>query len=270
MQKTFNDVPPDFHETWDIVTELRQIRDAPVDLWGCDKVVDENAPREVFEFQTLVAAMLSSQTKDQYVKKAMDNLLLSDLSIGGILSLTEEEVDEKIRMVGFHATKARNIRLCAKIIREEYNSRVPPSFESLVQLPGVGPKMANLVMACAFNEASGICVDTHVHRISTLLGWGCKKCSSCSNPEHTRQILEQWVPKYMWREYTYLLVGLGQLSQGSRKLLLERCLTSSDPLKCIKLLRRMKFNFRNIGLHDAAHGLGITNETIQYIAKLPS
>lgn len=132
--------PAEFSALWNIIEELRHIRDAPVDLWGCDKVVDHTAPKDVFEFQTLVAAMLSSQTKDRCVKAAMDNLLVSDLSIAGVLSLSDEEIDEKIRMVGFHTTKARNIRLVAKILREEYESRVPPSFSELLKLPGVGPK----------------------------------------------------------------------------------------------------------------------------------
>jgi endonuclease-3 len=239
--------PADFSEMWSIVKDLRETKDAPVDLWGCDKVVDTKAPKDVFEFQTLIAAMLSSQTKDQCVKQGMDNLLKSDLSVSGVLSLTEDEIDEKIKMVGFHRTKARNIRQVAHHLKENHCGRVPQSFDELITLPGVGPKMANLVMSCAFNESSGICVDTHVHRICTLLGWGCKRCKpQCKQPEHTREILEQWVPKQMWREFTYLLVGLGQQSQSQRQLLLDRCLRLKDAEKGIKFLRRIKFNFNNL------------------------
>lgn len=270
MHIAISEAPPDFGVVWSVVRELRQTRDAPVDLWGCDKVVDHTAPRDVLEFQTLVAAMLSSQTKDQCVKMAMDNLVASDLSVGGILALTELEIDEKIKMVGFHSTKARNIRIVAKIIKDEYNGRVPSTFDDLMKLPGVGPKMSYLVMSCAFGISSGICVDTHVHRISTLLGWGCRKCQSCVNPEHTRRILEQWVPKHMWREYTYLLVGLGQMTQGSRATLLERCLSSADPLSGLKLLRKIKFNFRNLNVRAKIDSLEVSEELIQYVAKLPS
>ena len=248
--ETTVNIPPDFHAVWEIVKSLRSIKDAPVDLWGCDKVVDHSAPKDVFEFQTLVAAMLSSQTKDQSVKQGMDNLLKSDLSASGVLSMTEDEIDEKIRMVGFHRTKARNIRSVAHILKQNHSGRVPMSFEELTSLPGVGPKMANLVMSCAFNESSGICVDTHVHRICTLLDWGCKKCKSqCKQPEHTRQVVEKWVPKHMWREFTYLLVGLGQQSQSQRQLLLDRCLNLDKPENGLKFLRRLKFNFNNLDFH---------------------
>ena len=260
----------EFQSTWMIIQQLRKVKDAPVDLWGCDKVVDKSAPREVFEFQILVAAMLSSQTKDQMVKRGMDSLLVPDLSVEGILSLTEAEIDEKIKMVGFHTTKARNIRAVAQIIKTEHSGRVPADFEQLVSFPGVGPKMANLVMSCAFNQTSGICVDTHVHRISSELGWGCKKCkASCKNPEHTRAELEGWLPRDMWREFTYLLVGLGQMQQGARETLLTRCLQLADPFGGIKLLKRIKFNFRNLDIRAIAEKAGIDEQqALDYIGKL--
>jgi endonuclease-3 len=260
----------EFQSTWKIIQQLRKVKDAPVDLWGCDKVVDKSAPREVFEFQILVAAMLSSQTKDQMVKRGMDSLLVPDLSVEGILSLTEAEIDEKIKMVGFHTTKARNIRAVAQIIKTEHSGRVPADFEQLVSFPGVGPKMANLVMSCAFNQTSGICVDTHVHRISSELGWGCKKCKpSCKNPEHTRAELEAWLPRDMWREFTYLLVGLGQMQQGARETLLTRCLQLADPFGGIKLLKRIKFNFRNLDIRAIADKAGIDEQqALDYIGKL--
>ena len=244
--------PAEFYSIWRLVEAFRIDRDAPVDLWGCDKVVDLSAPKDVFEFQILVAAMLSSQTKDRYVKEGMDNLRLGDLSVGGVLSLTEEEIDGKIKMVGFHATKARNIRAAAKLIASEFNGRVPASFDSLISLPGVGPKMANLVMACAFNDSSGICVDTHVHRICSLLGWGCAHCKPiCKQPEHTRVALEKWVPRDMWREFTYLLVGLGQQCQGSRQLVASRCMALPDPSSGLQLLEQLKFNFNGLDLDSS-------------------
>ena len=239
--------PPDFAAVWSMIVQLRLIRDAPVDLWGCDKVVDHSAPKDVFEFQILVAAMLSSQTKDQCVKQGMDSLLTGDLSVDGILSMTEDEIDEKIKMVGFHRTKAKNIKAVASILASDFGGRVPASFDQLVSLPGVGPKMANLVMSCAFQQSSGICVDTHVHRICSYLGWGCKKCKpECKQPEHTRQALELWVPQHMWRDFTYMLVGLGQQSQSARQLLLNRCLALDNSMEAIKFLKRIKFNFNKL------------------------
>jgi len=256
-------IPDDFDEVWSIVSGLRVIRDAPIDLWGCDKVVDQSAPREILEFQVVVAAMLSSQTKDRLVKNAMENLRKGELSIGGVMSMTEQEIDEQIKGVGFHSTKAKNIRLVAHLIMKEHGGRVPASFDSLVELPGIGPKMANMIMTCAFNEVTGITVDTHVHRISSLLGWGCKQCLPlCKQPEHTRMVLESWVPRSLWREFTFLIVGLGQQSQSDRRLLLSRCMQQPDPIAAINFLRRIKMNMNKMDLRQIAEDAGITDNLI--------
>jgi endonuclease-3 len=268
VAKSGTSTPRDFHKIWQIVNSLRSIRDAPVDIWGCDKVVDHSAPRDVFEFQILVAAMLSSQTKDRCVKQGMDSLLRSDLSVAGILSMSVEEIDEKIKMVGFHTTKARNIKAVAKIIKDEYDGHVPAEFSDLTRLPGVGPKMANLVMSCAFGKTSGICVDTHVHRICSILGWGCSRCKECKSPEHTRASLETWLPPNMWKEFTYMLVGLGQMQQGSRKILLDRSLRTQDPLETLKFLRRIKFNFSNLQAAELALELGCHTSVVDYLRRL--
>ena len=79
------------------------------------------------------------------------------------------------------------------ILKEEYDGDIPQSVEDLCKLPGVGPKMAHLVMKSAWNVISGIGVDVHVHRISNRLGWTPKPTSQ---PENTRIALESWLPRY--------------------------------------------------------------------------
>lgn len=77
-------------------------------------------------------------------------------------------------------------------MKDQYNGDIPNTIEDLCKLPGVGPKMAYLVMKCAWNEVLGIGVDTHVHRISNRLGWHKK---STKQPEDTRKSLEDWLPR---------------------------------------------------------------------------
>lgn len=122
----------------------------------------------------------------------------------------------------------------ARLLDTEYCGVVPASFSVLVGFPGIGPKMANMIMSCAFGETVGIVVDTHVHRICTTLKWVRSK-----QPEHTRHELEAWVPKSMWREFSWLLVGLGQQSQGSRELLVSRCVSCKEPAAALRLLKRI-------------------------------
>merc|ERR1712151_963361 len=111
-------------------------------------------------------------------------------------------------------------------------------------LPGVGPKMAHLTLHAAFNDQQGLCVDTHVHRISNALGW-----ISTRSPEETRKSLESWLPKEHWPDINVLLVGFGQQQQQQQELLVERCLASSSPVAALRLvskigllLRTGKFN----------------------------
>jgi endonuclease-3 len=161
------------------------------------------------------------------------------LSVDSVMNIHEDEISRLIFGVSFHNQKARNIKKSADMIKNEFHGKLPEEISSLLTLPGVGPKMANLVMNCAFNKSDGICVDTHVHRICTKLGWGCKKCQQCKQPEHTRLELEKWLPREIWREFTVVLVGLGQLLQTGKEQLLEKCQACRDPETALKLMKRL-------------------------------
>lgn len=103
--------------------------------------------------------------------------------------------------------KAKYLQQTSKVLMEKYNSDIPRSIKELVALPGVGPKMAHICMSTAWNETTGIGVDVHVHRISNRLKW---VPSPTKEPEQTRVALEQWLPRELWQEVNYLLVGFGQ------------------------------------------------------------
>lgn len=199
------EVPDDWVKVWDGITEMRKNRDAPVDTMGCE-VLAEDAEPKVQRYQTLVALMLSSQTKDQQTAAAIRRLQKHGLTVGNILDTPENELDELISNVGFHRNKAKFIKRTSEILREEYDDDIPPDYEGLLKLPGVGPKMAHLTMQCAWHKTEGIGVDVHVHRISNRLGWVHKT----KNPEATRKELEEWLPHHHWNQINLLLVGFGQ------------------------------------------------------------
>ena len=114
--------------------------------------------------------------------------------------------------MGFYTRKASNLKKVAKICLSKYNGDIPSSLEELLLLPGIGPKMAHLVMNVAWENVQGICVDTHVHRISNRLEWvsrpGTKQ--KTRTPEETRESLQLWLPKEEWVPINPLLVGFGQ------------------------------------------------------------
>jgi endonuclease III len=106
--------------------------------------------------------------------------------------------------VGFYKTKAGRIReICAKLL-ESHGGKVPDTIDELLTLPGVGRKTANLVVTLGYGKL-GICVDTHVHRISNRLGY-----VSTKSPEETERALREKLPRQYWIEYNDLLVTWGQ------------------------------------------------------------
>eukprot|EP00927_Polykrikos_kofoidii_P056818 TRINITY_DN50903_c0_g1_i1.p1 TRINITY_DN50903_c0_g1~~TRINITY_DN50903_c0_g1_i1.p1 ORF type:complete len:300 (-),score=73.04 TRINITY_DN50903_c0_g1_i1:66-965(-) len=231
--------PATWRAHYPIIKALRTIRDAPVDTVGCERLADPKASKKDFEWQCLVAAMLSSQTKDQANADAMENLRKHGNTVESIARTPEKKIDRLIAKVGFHAVKAKNLKAAAKICQAQHGGRVPSTLEGLMALPGVGPKMAHLTLHAAFDAQEGICVDTHVHRIANALKW-----ISTKTPEETRIALESWLPAEEWADINVLLVGLGQQQQQQQGRLIEHCLNCPSPAAALQLVVRIGLSVR--------------------------
>ncbi|XP_073699308.1 endonuclease III-like protein 1 [Garra rufa] len=199
--------PRDWRTQLSFIREMRSKRDAPVDQMGAEKCYDTEAPPEVRRYQVLISLMLSSQTKDHVTAGAMQRLREHELSVDAVLKMDDETLGKLIYPVGFWRTKVKYIKQTTALIQQEFGGDIPDTVEGLMRLPGVGPKMAHLAMDIAWNRVSGIGVDTHVHRISNRLGWTKKETKT---PEETRRALEEWLPRDLWSEINWLLVGFGQ------------------------------------------------------------
>ncbi|CAN0311228.1 unnamed protein product [Lampetra fluviatilis] len=199
--------PPHWRTQLDHVRRMRQHRDAPVDHMGAEKCHDEDAAPAVRRYQVLVSLMLSSQTKDQVTSAAMARLRGHGLTPLNVAGTDDATLGRLIYPVGFWKTKVGFIRRTTELLLAQFGGDIPRSVPELVKLPGVGPKMAHLVMDIAWDEVSGIGVDTHVHRISNRLGWVRK---ATRTPEQTRVALEDWLPRELWSEVNWLMVGFGQ------------------------------------------------------------
>ncbi|KAF9436309.1 DNA N-glycosylase and apurinic/apyrimidinic (AP) lyase [Entomortierella beljakovae] len=205
--------PVGWEITLDRIREFRLAHTAPVDTMGCERLAEEgeSIPPQVTRFQTLMSLVLSSQTKDTVTSVAIWKLqkeLKGGLTIQGILDVPSEELNSIISAVGFHNKKTVFMKQVAEICRDKYNGDIPDTAESLMALPGVGPKMAYLTLQVAWKKNLGIGVDTHVHRIANRLGW---IKTEKDGPEATREALQSWLPKEHWREINYILVGFGQI-----------------------------------------------------------
>ena len=200
--------PANWERMYNITAEMRKRVLAPVDTMGCESLAEESRSPLDRRLQTLIALMLSSQTKDTVTAVAMKNLqdnLPGGFNLQGLLTVEPEELNRLIAKVGFHNNKTSYIKQVAPILRDQFGGDIPDTIEGLVSLKGVGPKMAYLTMSAAWGRDEGIGVDVHVHRITNLWGW-----HKTSNPEQTRAELESWLPKDKWHDINHLLVGFGQ------------------------------------------------------------
>jgi endonuclease-3 len=155
-------------------------------------------------FKVLISTMLSLRTKDITTEHAFERLSSIASTPDAISGLSLETIELAIYPVGFYKTKAKSIKETSKIIIEKYNGKVPQDLNELLKLPGVGRKTANLVIILGFDKM-GICVDTHVHRITNRWGY-----LSTRTPDETEMKLREILPEKYWKVINNYLVPYGQ------------------------------------------------------------
>ena len=126
-------------------------------------------------FELVVAVMLSAQCTDERVNKTTPELFNRCPTIEEYANIDIEELEKIIHPCGFYKNKAKNVKLCANQVLTKFDGKVPKTMEELMSLAGVGRKSANVIMLEVFGDAQGIAVDTHVKRISNLIGLSTEK-----------------------------------------------------------------------------------------------
>lgn len=155
-------------------------------------------------FSILVATMLSTRTRDEKTAAAAAKLLALATTPEELAGIPSKTIEKAIYGVGFYRVKAKNLKKAAAMIMERFGGNVPQTLEEIIQLPGVGRKVGNIVLARAYGK-SALGVDTHVHRISNRLGLVRTK-----NPHATEKELLKIVPKRYVRKLNRLFVAYGQ------------------------------------------------------------
>jgi endonuclease-3 len=155
-------------------------------------------------YRTLVGAVLSTRTQDPVTALAADRLTAVAPGPRELARLEPAAVEELIYPVGFYHTKAKALPELGRILVERHGGRVPATMAELLELPGVGRKVANIVLAVAFGQPA-IAVDTHVQRISNRLG-----LVRTARPEQTEAALERILPVRFKGRWNALIVALGQ------------------------------------------------------------
>ncbi len=155
-------------------------------------------------YRVLISCILSLRTKDEVTAKATYRLFAVASRPGDMIKLSKARIEKAIYPVGFYRRKAETIRKLSKLILEHYHGIVPDTIDELLKLPGVGRKTANLVVTVAYKKP-GICVDTHVHRITNRWGY-----VSTRNPLETEMALRAKLPHKYWIIINDLVVTYGQ------------------------------------------------------------
>jgi endonuclease-3 len=144
------------------------------------------------------------RTKDETTGPAARRLFALADTPATMLTLTSAQIEKAIYPVGFYKTKAQTVLDISRELVEKYAGQVPSEIDELLKFKGVGRKTANLVITQGFQK-SGICVDTHVHRISNRWGY-----VETDDPEETEMALRAKLPQQHWIEINDLLVAMGQ------------------------------------------------------------
>jgi len=166
--------------------------------------LDEMTSTERDPFQVLISCLLSLRTQDKVTGEASQRLFRIAKTSEKMSRLSAERIEKVIYPVGFYRVKARTIRDLSREIVQRYSGRVPDTIEELMKLKGVGRKTANLVVTLGYDK-EGICVDTHVHRITNR--WGLVRTK---NPHQTEFALREVLPVRYWKQLNGQLVAFGQ------------------------------------------------------------
>lgn len=162
--------------------------------------------------ELLVATILSSQCTDKQVNNVTRLLFKKYKTVNDYANADTNELEEDIKSTGFYKSKAKYLKKSAQMINSKFQNKVPKTMEELIELPGVARKTANIVLQNAFGITVGIAVDTHVKRLSNMLG-----LTNNQDPNKIEIDLMQIVPKEKWMKITDLLIFHGREVCNARK-----------------------------------------------------
>ena len=155
--------------------------------------------------QLLVAVILSAQCTDKRVNRVAPALFKKHPDARAFAKVSQKELEKLIHSTGFFRNKARMIRGCCRAILDRFGGRVPSTMEELVTLDGVGRKTANVILHVAYGKNEGVCVDTHVLRLSGRLGLSREK-----TPERVERDLMRLFPRKRWGDVSHWLIWHGR------------------------------------------------------------
>lgn len=169
-------------------------------------------------YQLCVAVILSAQCTDEQVNRVTPELFRAYPTAAKLAAAPLDRLEELVHSTGFYRNKARNIQAFCRVLVEGHGGRVPDDMGALIKMPGVGRKTANVVLQELYGIASGVVVDTHVARLSALLG-----LSGSKDPVRIEKDLMDIVPRDLWIDWSLYMIFLGRSSCPARRPQCESC-----------------------------------------------
>ena len=201
---------------------LRQIHDLLYQVYG-DCVCPLNHDSA---FQLLAAVMLSAQCRDDRVNQVTEILFAAAPDARTMAALPEEEISKIIQPCGLHKAKGRNLKAAAIMLTESFGGEVPQTMESLIRLPGIGRKSANVILGNVFG-IPGFPVDTHVKRLLNRLG-----VVKTADPEKIEEIVNSLIEPEFWTNFSHLLIQHGRKVCHAGKTECSCCVLNEICPKC--------------------------------------
>jgi endonuclease-3 len=169
-------------------------------------------------FELLVATVLSAQTTDVHVNKVTESLFKKYKTVKDYAEVPLETLRKDLSSINFYNNKAKNIQSSARMVIENFNSKVPKTMAELTTLPGVARKTANIILSNAYGINEGIAVDTHVKRLVGRLG-----LTKNEDPVKIEKDLMMITPKEEWGTLTHLLISHGRNTCQAKKAKHSEC-----------------------------------------------
>lgn len=156
-------------------------------------------------WELLVAVILSAQCTDKKVNEVTAKLFKKYKTLADYVKADRKVFEKDIYQTGFYRVKAKNILTAARLIKQKFGGKLPRTMEEMMEIPGVARKTANIVLGNAYGIVEGIAVDTHVRRVTKLLGF-----TDAENTDTIEQDLMKLIPKEEWFKFTYRIIDHGR------------------------------------------------------------
>jgi len=169
-------------------------------------------------WECMVAVILSAQCTDKMVNIVTEKLFKKYTKLEDYVNAKPEEFEQDIKSTGFYKNKTKNILASARLLLYTYGGVIPNSMEEILKFHGVARKTGNIVLHYTYGLITGIAVDTHVRRLSKLLG-----LTKNDDPEKIEQDLMKLLPKEEWMKFSFLLVLYGRIYCSAKKHDHEHC-----------------------------------------------